>query len=476
MKVIVDYSNIDPTLKENIESHIHAHWRESLISPETKDLPIRKNPSPPALLSIKAEANSAAEESGPLKETIVVGNTSSVDEVLYLVDAKLGRLTKSDLANTKQPASPKLPVTRREFLLGFARGLPRDSDLPVVSADSCEARFGCSKCVDACPAPGALKIENGPVTVSGEYCIRCGLCAGVCPVAAIQIPKFSEDAFRGLLTAIDSSSAPRKTLVLTCDERGVAPEPWMVVEEVPQVGVVGLRHLALAANTSIGAVIVYCHDGLCAGKDNAKQAISLISSITGESGPVLCYFEGETGSTKIGEVHRSAKKRETSGSSTFGPWKDYAHSLKSIAKDDVQAAGFGLTDMKVDNSCTLCNACVEGCPHGALAIQEGELAFQPEECTGCGFCEKICPEHSITLPEMTGIMTLSTRMVYKDEMVRCAKCNAPFASTKMLKKISDTLKINQTTTALCPSCRQKEIHDLLLNKTRNVPSNSAWPA
>ena len=83
MKVIVDYSNIDPTLKENIESHIHAHWRESLISPETKDLPIRKNPSPPALLSIKAEANSAAEESGPLKETIVVGNTSSVDEVLY---------------------------------------------------------------------------------------------------------------------------------------------------------------------------------------------------------------------------------------------------------------------------------------------------------------------------------------------------------------------------------------------------------
>jgi ferredoxin len=302
------------------------------------------------------------------------------------------------------------------------------------------------------------------------------LCAGVCPVAAIQIPKFSEDAFRGLLTAIDSSSAPRKTLVLTCDERGMAPEPWMVVEEVPQVGVVGLRYLALAANTSIGAVIVYCRDGLCAGKDNAKQAISLISSITGESGPVLCYFEGETGSTKIGEVHRSARKRETSGSPTFGPWKDYAHSLKSIAKDDVQAAGFGLTDMKVDSSCTLCNACVEGCPHRALAIQEGELAFQPEECTGCGFCEKICPEHSITLPEMTGTMTLSTRMVYRDEMVRCAECNAPFASAGMLKKISETLKINQTTMTLCPSCRQKEIHDQLLNKTRNVPSNSAWSA
>jgi len=412
----------------------------------------------PAALIIRTETSSV-KVAAPLEETIVTQSTSSVEEILFLVNAKLGRLTKSDLANAKHETSPKSGITRRKFLLGpFSSNFLGRSDSPVVSIDSCEARFGCTKCVDACPAPGALKIEKDVVTVSSEHCIRCGLCAGVCPVAAIQMPKFSEDAYRGLLTAIHASSAPTKSLVITCNERSLPPQAWMDVEEVPGISVVGIRQLAMAANTSLGALLVYCADGLCAGKENVRRATTLISSIVGEDGTVVAYLEGETGVERLVEIHKSTRTRDRLFDAIGNPWKDYVKSLRSISTAQQEATGLGLTSIEVADSCTLCNACVEACPHHVLAIQQDKLSFQPEECTGCGYCAQICPEHSIALSEMKGPMTMQTRTVYADEMIRCAKCGNPYASARMVKKVSTMLHDDETT-KLCPSCRQREIHE-----------------
>ena len=217
-------------------------------------------------------------------------------------------------------------MSRRDFLSGAIRKSSQPNDAPVVLQDSCEARFGCRKCVDACPAPGALTIESKSVVVSSEHCIRCGLCAGVCPVAAIQIPGISEEAYRGLLAAIQDSPAPKKTLVITCDEQSVHPLPWMDVEQVPGVGVMGVRQLAMAANSSVSEVIVYCPDGLCAGKENAKRAANLISSVANEATPVVSYVEGKDGAAQIERIHNSARKREGTLALTATPWRDYVES------------------------------------------------------------------------------------------------------------------------------------------------------
>jgi NAD-dependent dihydropyrimidine dehydrogenase PreA subunit len=142
-------------------------------------------------------------------------------------------------------------------------------------------------------------------------------------------------------------------------------------------------------------------------------------------------------------------------------------SLKSISKPEAQVKGFGLTEMEVADSCTLCYACVETCPHqGALAIQEDKLIFWPEECTGCGYCEQICPERSITLAEMVGPMNLTARTVYRDEMMRCAKCNIPYVSVKMFRKVSETLQSDEATLRLCQSCRQKDAYQNILGSFR----------
>jgi Fe-S-cluster-containing hydrogenase component 2 len=470
MKATVYCTHLEPALRENVAAHIRSHWSERVVYDETDNVNISSDADPQAILLIRSEASSPPEIEAPLKETIVVQRTAAIEEILFLVDAKLGRLTKSDLVYAKREVPRKQVMSRREFFLAaLRRNSLSSNDAPIVLGASCEAKFGCSKCVDACPAPGALKIENDSVTVSSEDCIRCGLCAGVCPVAAIQIPQFSENAYHGLLTATQSSSAPTKVLVITCDEQSVTARPWVDVEEVPGIGVIGVRQLALAANSSIDAVLVHCADGLCAAKANAKRAANQISSISGEDGPIVAYIEGKLDTEKINEIHKSARVCDTSFSPTGSAWKDYVKSLKSISRKQAQARGLNLTTMGVSDSCTLCYGCVESCPHRALAIHQDRLDFTSEECTGCGFCAKICPEQSISLSRMDGPIMLSTRTVYKDEMIQCTRCKTPYISMKMFKKVSGKIPGNEDVIRLCPKCRQTEIYEKLFNS--HTPSS-----
>ena len=460
MRVAVYLSQLNAELREKIAAHIQATWSDATIKNETHADTNARNE---ASLLICDKGSPEFEKTSTLREIVVVRGLT-IEQTLFLVDAKLGKLTNFNSISAVPKAPAKSTISRRQFLLGsFAK--PAQVQHPsVIVDDSCEAKFGCSTCVDACPAPGALKIENKSIIVSGKHCIECGICAGVCPVSAIQMRRFPEDAYRGLLKSIHDSPAPTKTLVITCNRKSVAQQPWMDIEEVHGIGFIGARQLAIAAGSSIGALLVYCPDGLCAGKEHTKQAAELISSIMkDESAPVFSYLEGKEGALQINEIHKSARARKSAFAPSGTPWKDYVRAIKSILNQGTQAEGLGLTEMEVSDSCTLCYACVESCPHQALAIDQDKLNFQPDECTGCGYCEQICPERSITLSEMGEAINLTPRTVYKDEMIRCARCNTPYVSAKMFKKVSQALEDNKTPAIrLCQSCRQDEAYKRIL--------------
>jgi NAD-dependent dihydropyrimidine dehydrogenase PreA subunit len=47
--------------------------------------------------------------------------------------------------------------------------------------------------------------------------------------------------------------------------------------------------------------------------------------------------------------------------------------------------------------CVACGSCVEACPFGALAIEDGALAIDVEACMGCGVCVAKCPQEALSL-------------------------------------------------------------------------------
>ena len=463
MKVAVFFDGVDDELKDRMESFISDNWPHVLLSSANEDPPTKEGDNHYATLTVTNRRTGTPQPRTALNETILV-NSESTEEVLYRANAKLGRLTSSDSIRSDQAVSVESHLSRREFLFGvFGRTPPPANgtdNAPIVSADSCEARFGCTKCVDACPAPGALEIREKSLILSKEHCIGCGLCAGTCPVAAIQMPNMSEKAYLGLISAIQNSPAPRKTLVITCDEEKVPKIPWVDVEQVPGIGTIGLRQLAIAASSPISATILYCPDGLCVGKDHVKRAVDVISALTKANPPSVHYLEGAESAVQIEHIHNSALKREGTFELTEIPWKNYVDAIENISAENSKGTGLGITDIQIAESCTLCNACVDRCPHKALGIAEGNLMFDPRNCTGCGYCEQICPEHSITLHERKDSVEFREKTVYTDEMVRCSKCNLPYASAKMIRKVSATLQINEMT-PICPACREKEMYDAL---------------
>ncbi len=144
----------------------------------------------------------------------------------------------------------------------------------------------------------------------------------------------------------------------------------------------------------------------------------------------------------------------------------YTGTIKQLSPSRAQSVG--LTEMSVADSCTLCNACTESCPQQAIAIHEGEMLFQYERCTGCGDCARVCPEHAIALTELKNPHKLSSRLVYKDEMIRCKSCNATYVSAKMLRKLTATLQTDIPAGQLCPNCRQNEVYRKIVGSTRNT--------
>jgi len=384
------------------------------------------------------------------------------DELLYHFCAKLGKLSRSDSITAKTDSVAKdVNLSRRDFLAGIKNGFQVFSDFPLTFEDACEAKYGCRKCIDACPV-GALEFDRH-LRLDNSKCIKCGICAGVCPVGAIHMPKFSEDAFIGLLEGLNAIKAPYRALVLTTDDRSVQRIPWVHVEMVNDIGMIGSRWVSMALASGIDAFVVHCPGGNCAGKDVARAAIESVSS-TVIDGVGRAIYSEQREITGVEMVKGSIG--QISSFSHYDSWFNYTVSLKAILKPEASANGLQIYDVSVSDSCTLCGACVSKCPHAAFAIVpevNAKLSFNQSLCTGCGYCVNVCPEGSIKL-ERAKKVNFKAVNVFADELIRCAGCGKPLYTKKFYDNLVKRLGREDPMLKYCNECKQKIIYERMFRK------------
>jgi ferredoxin len=446
-----------------ITSHIDNKWG-SFVVEISRDRPPQDKID--GLLTVFAAGSSPGPDTPEEVIEITAFDESSVaGDLLFQIDAKLGRLTRSDLGtnNTRPLFEESTRTSRREFLLSVRTGFRIRSDLPVISEEVCEAKYGCTRCVDTCPSE-ALRLNGTAITLSGNDCTRCGLCAAKCPIGAVQMPDFSDGALLGMLEEIDESDAPRKTLVLTCDHTAVRPMPWLVVEKVGGIGYIGLRQLAMLAASSLGGVAVVCPDGKCVGADSTRDAVNALAASMEENShsPFVVFLSHGDPNTRLNSLHLSSKSRTAHPTWSMDRWKDYITAITFVSTRS-SSKGLGLTELVVSDTCTLCGACAECCPHDSLQIKGRQLVFNASVCTGCGFCVTTCPEHSLTLLEASKPIDEALEQVrlHEDELVLCVRCGEPIGSVRLMKKLSSFEGTRSGFLRYCPSCRRLAISETL---------------
>ncbi|MFP3131502.1 MAG: 4Fe-4S dicluster domain-containing protein [Nitrososphaeria archaeon] len=263
---------------------------------------------------------------------------------------------------------------------------------------------------------------------------------------------------------MNAVNAPYRALVLTTDDRSLQRIPWVHVEKVDDVGMIGSRWVSMALASGIDAFVVHCPDRNCAGKDMARAAIESVSSAVMDGVGRAIYSEQReiTGMEIVkGSIgHISSFSHNDS-------WFNYTASLKAILKPEAGANGLQIYDVSVSDSCTLCGACVSKCPHTAFAIVlEGgnaKLSFNQSLCTGCGYCVNVCPEGAIKL-ESAKRVNLKAVNVFADELIRCAGCGKPLYTKKFYDNLVKRLGREDPMLKYCNECKKKIIYERIFRK------------
>ncbi|MDZ7733164.1 MAG: 4Fe-4S binding protein [Acidimicrobiia bacterium] len=93
----------------------------------------------------------------------------------------------------------------------------------------------------------------------------------------------------------------------------------------------------------------------------------------------------------------------------------------------------------IDDACTLCGACAQACPTGALDLTGGQLTTRAIDCIRCGTCTAACPESAVEVATATTSDLLVRRELVVDEVVPCASCGEPHLPARLLDRARDVV-------------------------------------
>jgi ferredoxin len=377
---------------------------------------------------------------------------------------------------------------------------------PEICAHGRSGKRGCTRCIDVCPAEAIVSIGE-TVAVNPYLCQGGGGCATVCPSGAMTYayPRpgdlltglrqllrdyredggatpsvlFHDEASGEALALGLAGAMPEHVLPVTLEEIGsVGMDVWLgclaygaeavvllTCDRTPPQLVDALQEQLATARAILGGM-GYREDRLrIANGDQPAATMQALSTLpTGEARqPATFATPGgdKRGSLRLALLHLQA----------------HAPASKRITPLD-RGAPFG--DVRVDpNACTLCMSCVSSCPTHALQDGRGlpQLNFREWNCVQCGLCERTCPEDAITLQARfvhDAEVRERPRTLHEEQPVCCVACGKPFATRKMLDKLTRKLEghwMFQTPEArrrleMCEDCRVRDMFTAEARRSR----------
>jgi ferredoxin len=383
-------------------------------------------------------------------------------------------------------------ISRRDLLFGLIR--PQYEVVPAVEEERCGAWRGCSLCIASCPAE-AISLKEESAFIDKDKCTACGACLPSCPEEAITSPLLNPEVLDDLLQPLlwRGEGDPRpKVLVISSEDSDTLHEttteplsPELLELRLPCIGAFSpwllLRSFDLGAD---GVIVIPC-GSTCRHRcqpDRWQRTIRFVQALLVKLGieperlKVFSFSREEPQSlTDLSRAFVEEVKRIGSTGLRNGNGQEKHLTPLALLKDlsrrfrvDGSLCGndipFGIvTATTGDRTCTLCGACPERCPTGAITLREGtdlsQLLFDHSRCIACEACVQVCPEQVL---QMEGALDFSrlgeTTILAEDRMARCRECGKPIAPLNMIRRMQDQMATGKVSawsglSELCPDCR-----------------------
>lgn len=408
-----------------------------------------------------------------------ITDTGYFDQVLDLSATPLIPAGLAPFGYFHAPDSPSVAAAIEQIpdLVGTFEK-PRFFDYTAkICAHSRSQLTGCSNCIDTCVA-NAIAPSGEAIEVDPYLCQGCGACASVCPTGALTYayPRPAE-AIERSRELLDADSSASVLLIYAGDDNpdrdqqfeSELPE-WVcavAVEEVPAYGIdywatmicAGFDRIVCALESTGGESTNPENTNLVGLRDQAELLARILRPLGFESPPVLVTATGRDlppdalskpviDDLAISSSQRRALPRFSTHNEkrqTFRAAIDQLLEQRAPTEETVRLPdGSPFGQVTVNDSCTLCMACVSVCPAGALLDGQGapKLRFIESNCVQCGLCDTACPEEAISLEaryRYDSVEARAGRTLNEEEPFNCVKCHKPFATRKMIDTMNQKL-------------------------------------